>query len=86
MGEMKKQKSKRFSNLIRRGKPLRWTMDIIVPNGAGRSRNDGRPNARTQFVLDYMSRLFEALDVVLADVGGMSRVYQVSDETTDKIG
>lgn len=72
-----RQKSVKFRAMIRKGNPLRWHLDIVIPNYGGRKKNDGSPSARTEFVLSYMAELFKAVDKALEDVGGLTRRYRV---------
>lgn len=68
-----RKKSIRFSQLLRKGNPLRWHYDIVIPNYGGRKHDDGSPSVRQEFVLEYMRDLFDAIDQAVEDIGGMSK-------------
>lgn len=77
-------KGKRFSALVRKGNPLRWYLDIVVPNYGGRKRKDGSPSLRTEYVLKYMNELFKTLNEDLAEVKGAARIYRVPEKKRSK--
>lgn len=67
-------KSKRIIINRRTGKSHMYNIEITIPAGRGRKKDNGK-NVRDDFVLSYMRDFFAVVDECIKDIGGESRVY-----------